>query len=87
MVDQNTIEKYLVELVRTSTDTNADIKSVKNYIFGELTTHVSNLETRLQVVEQQRNKHIASKFDKAFDYVMLALLAGLIGLIVKWVKG
>ncbi len=87
MVTTEKMEGYLIDLISAVADIKADIKTIKDHTLIDQDKRLDVLEDRLITLENRRANHIASKWEKVIDFVLIAVVSGVISLATAWLKG
>ena len=87
MVTTEKMEGYLIDLISAVADIKADIKTIKDHTLIDQDKRLDVLEDRLITLENQRANRIASKWEKIVDFVIIAVVSGVVSLATAWIKG
>lgn len=87
MVTNEKMEGYLIDLISSVADIKSDIKTIKDHTLIDQDKRLDVLEDRLIKLENQRANHIASKWEKIVDFIIIAIVSGVISLATSWIKG
>lgn len=87
MVTTEKMEGYLIDLISAVADIKADIKTIKDHTLIDQDKRLDVLEDRLITLENRRANRIASKWEKIVDFVIIAVVSGVVSLATAWIKG